>query len=544
MVYDDAVVWIAGDTIAAVQDADQPAPPKFEDIDPLDTGGTIYPGFIDLHNHLAYNVLPLWPVPAPYTNRDRWKDEPTYDQRVKRPMSVLRDHPETLPAICRYVECKALFGGTTTTQGIRLARANKLSSYYRGIVRNVEMPDDRRLPRGESRMADVAAKDVHKFVQTLERFDGAHAAYLLHLSEGWDDAAHAHFLALDLGDGEWAIDRALAGIHCVGLHGPDFEILRAHEGSMVWSPFSNLLLYGQTANLEAARAAKLRIALGCDWSPSGSKNLLAELKVASLVARQHDGLFSDRELVAMVTSGAAEILRWSDRLGTVEAGKLADLTVLANLDADPYRNVLVATERDVRLVAIGGVPRYGTLALMHALVPASRDVETTLIAGQPRMIDLASADPRVPKIRFTEAQAILCDALDRLPELERARTPAYRAAGPAAGWTLALDETESTGLTQRALAPTTATPPIARAAARLPTIAMTLDPPTVVDDPGFCDAIAREPNLPGYVIDGLTELYAPRDRAPHEPASDFRHTTGSRIASHVPAGALDQPPGE
>lgn len=132
-------------------------------------------------------------------------------------MAVLRDKPEVLPAICRYAECKALFGGTTTTQGIRLARANALCSYYRGIVRNVEMPDDARLPRGESRMADVAAKEVHAFAKTLARFDKARAAYLLHLSEGCDPAARAHFVALHIPDDGWAIDRALAGIHCVGL---------------------------------------------------------------------------------------------------------------------------------------------------------------------------------------------------------------------------------------------------------------------------------------------------------------------------------------
>ena len=49
---------------------------------------------------------------------------------------------------------------------------------------------------------------------------------------------------------------------------------------MVWSPLSNLMLYGGTTNIGAARSAGVPLALGSDWSPTGSKNLLNELKIA------------------------------------------------------------------------------------------------------------------------------------------------------------------------------------------------------------------------------------------------------------------------
>jgi hypothetical protein len=38
----------------------------------VQTGGSIYPGLIELHNHLAYDALPLWQVPERYDNRDDW----------------------------------------------------------------------------------------------------------------------------------------------------------------------------------------------------------------------------------------------------------------------------------------------------------------------------------------------------------------------------------------------------------------------------------------------------------------------------------------
>ena len=60
----------------------------------------------------------------------------------------------------------------------------------------------------------------------------------------------------------------------------------------MWSPFSNLWLYGATTDVAAARARGLRLCLGSDWAPSGTKNLLGELKVADLYNRASlDGLF-------------------------------------------------------------------------------------------------------------------------------------------------------------------------------------------------------------------------------------------------------------
>ena len=60
---------------------------------------------------------------------------------------------------------------------------------------------------------------------------------------------------------------------------------RRHDDAMVWSPFSNLALYGETAAIAAAKACGLRIGIGPDWSPMG-KNLLGELKVARLVSAE------------------------------------------------------------------------------------------------------------------------------------------------------------------------------------------------------------------------------------------------------------------
>src|SRR5215211_3302849 len=128
---------------------------------------------------------------------------------------------------------------------------------------------------------------------------------------------------------------------------------------MVWSPLSHLLLYVQTADVGAATYRGVCISLGSDWSPSGSKNLLGELKVARLVAAEQDIGIADRELLAMATRNAAKILKWDEALGSIEAGKRADLLVVYGRSTDPYAALLEAGETGIALVVIDGVPRLG-----------------------------------------------------------------------------------------------------------------------------------------------------------------------------------------
>src|SRR5207245_4557190 len=58
----DGVVYVRDGGIVAVQPAGVAGPEGFPSA-PISTSGTIYPGLIELHNHLSYNVLQLWQVP-------------------------------------------------------------------------------------------------------------------------------------------------------------------------------------------------------------------------------------------------------------------------------------------------------------------------------------------------------------------------------------------------------------------------------------------------------------------------------------------------
>jgi cytosine/adenosine deaminase-related metal-dependent hydrolase len=518
----DGVVWIKDAAIAAVTEAGHGTPEGFDGVVAQHTEGTVYPGLIDLHNHVAYNVLPLWNVPRPYTNRNTWGNSDEYHRLVTAPMKTIGEATELLPALVRYVELKALVGGVTTTQGIALFSAPGLRRYYRGIVRNVEETNDPLFPEAGSRIADVEADDPQAFLTAIQR----KRCFLLHLSEGTDEAAHKHFKALNISGSKWAIAPSLAGIHCVALKPDDFTVMAAHGASMIWSPFSNLLLYGGTADVAAAKTVEhghggLTIGLGADWSPSGNKSLLGELKVARVYAREHDGLFTDEELVRMATTNGARILGWDSVVGSLERGKRADLVVVKGRGDgdDHYAPLFGGDERRVQLVAINGTPRYGTPALM---VAEGRGIERFEVGGEPRVLYLEqeTADPDVSAVGFQKAAAKLKDALRNVKELRLEQERKRARAEPLAGAPrlepgrprLALDEFEHTDFTQRPHLmlegrPTgphdKPGPPAALSSLLSP---VELDPLTVADDPTFMDRVAAERNLPDYIAPGLKQL--------------------------------------
>ena len=519
----DGVVWVKDSSIAAVTARGAAAPDGFDGVVPLETGGTIFPGLIELHNHIAYNALPLWKVPRQYTNRDTWGGSEEYHRLITAPMKTIGEATELLPALVRYVETKALVGGVTTTQGIALFSAPTLRRYYRGIVRNVEETNDPALfPQAGSRIADADAKDAKGFLAEIEQ----KKCFLLHLSEGTDEAAHQHFEALHMSGEKWAIAPSLAGIHCVALERPDFTTMAARGASMVWSPFSNLLLYGQTADVAAAKAAgtadaPFKIGLGSDWSPSGSKSLFGELRVAAVYSQYNGNVFSHEDLVRHATLDGAKILGWDRMVGSIEVGKRADLLVVSGQDdRDPHLPLFTGDERNVLLVSINGTPRYGTPELMVADGP---DLERLEVGGEQRVLYLKqdTEDPDVSALGYGEAHAKLKDALANIKELrlkqESKQAPRTLAAMPeirADHPRLALDEFEHTDLTQRphlALGHIVTGPtdkPMAKAAPISSLLSpIELDALTVADDGGYLDRVATQVNLPTYLAPGLRELY-------------------------------------
>ena len=522
-VIDQGAVYVRDGTIVGTGSAASTGPAGFEQPRVIASGGTIYPGLIELHNHLSYDALPLWLVPKKYGDRDQWggggSNADTYRKLISGPMTVLGHSAELSAAVARYVECKALAGGVTTSQGIALFSNQGIPRYYRGLIRNVETSLDAHLPPAHDRIGDVAASEASLFIDQLERY----RCFLLHLSEGTDQAAIGHFQSLHLADGSWAIRPSLAGIHSVGLGAAGLEVMAAQGASVVWSPLSNLLLYGDSLDIKAAKKAGVRMGIGSDWSPSGSKNLFGELKVARLASQSKGGVFTDLELLKMATRDAAAILGWDQLLGSIEPGKYADLLVLSGEQGDPYERFLMSKETAIALVLVQGVPRLGQPHLMDELGAGAGEALTIGRAERILALQDIVADPLVASLTFAQAEARLRDALANLPSLAaNLENPSdistladVNASQPR--WFLQLDHDESAGFAIRPHLPgpdglPTAVAPVNLAAAAAPLSSIlepiTLDPLTVADDAQFLPTIRNEPNVWPDVKNGLSDLYS------------------------------------
>jgi hypothetical protein len=405
-------VVVSKGLIAAVLKDGEELPEQYRDAKTVDTGGTIYPGLIDLHNHFAYNIRPLWPLPKRYDNRGQW-GTPLYSAEVSKPVKAIAGSYRTARYLVRYVETKALIGGTTTGQGIKTA-VNGGWRLYEGVMRNVEQPGDARLPEATSHVPDLKLRkggdpqEYESFKRTLDKM-----VCFYHLSEGIDTGSRQHFV--DLTDRD-LIGPHLVGIHALGLSADDLSLLASRGAKVVWSPFSNQLLYGQTVDLKALKKSGVTFGLGCDWAPTGSKNLLEELKVARYAVEQQDSDFTSEDLVRSVTAGAAALPGWEQYLGHLTTGSMADLLVVRGADGDAWDHLIDATERDIDLVTIHGIPRYGSKELMESLhVAPDYPLEDFDAGGEPKAFDLHSAGSPVDDISFARAVEVLEEGMSDLP---------------------------------------------------------------------------------------------------------------------------------
>jgi 5-methylthioadenosine/S-adenosylhomocysteine deaminase len=404
--------------IRAVVAPNEVLPSAYRSAQTIETSGTIYPGLIDLHNHFAYNILPLWAVPKQYENRSQWQGSRQYVSQVSLPMNALKGYSTTARAIVRYAEAKALIGGTTTGQGIRTQVRGGLR-LFRGAMRNVEATGDVRLPEAGTLVPTlrVAEANIEQFRSQLERRARAGGSYFYHLAEGVNaDARETYSVLLD----NDLLRPPLAGIHCLGLQRRDLELLASKECRVVWSPFSNLLLYGRTLDLEHLKESEALFSIGCDWSPTGSKNLLQELKLARHVSDSQGGVFDAEDLVRAVTADAARIVGWQRQLGTLAAERMADLLVLDGDVDDPFEALVNATESEVRLVAVHGIPRYGDRALMEEFPrDAAVAVEEYIVGARPKFFALSAPDSTIDDLTVGAAEQTLLDAMSDLPAFRK-----------------------------------------------------------------------------------------------------------------------------
>jgi 5-methylthioadenosine/S-adenosylhomocysteine deaminase len=160
--------------------------------------------------------------------------------------------------------------------------------------------------------------------------------------------------------------------HCIFVDETDRKILAQHGVGCVHNPSSNMMIASGVAPVPEERAAGIAVGLGTD-GPAGSNNdldLMEEIDLAAKLAKitkMNPLALNALAVVEMATIDGARALHMEKEIGSLEAGKKADLIVIG-LD-EP-----------------NAVPMYDVYAQIAYSLKAS-DVETVMIGGKLVMRD-------------------------------------------------------------------------------------------------------------------------------------------------------------
>jgi 5-methylthioadenosine/S-adenosylhomocysteine deaminase len=180
------------------------------------------------------------------------------------------------------------------------------------------------------------------------------------------------------------VNTRLIAVHSVHYEDVELDIL-AHQGaSVAHCPSSNLKLASGIAPIAAMRARGINVGLGTDGAASNNRlDLLTEARTAALIAKASSGdaaVVGAHEVLEMATLGGARALGRERELGSIEAGKWADLAAI-ELDSpetlpcfDPASHVAYAAGREhVTHVWVAGEARLAERRLLTLDVGDVRD---------------------------------------------------------------------------------------------------------------------------------------------------------------------------
>jgi len=120
--------------------------------------------------------------------------------------------------------------------------------------------------------------------------------------------------------------------HCVHLTTSEIKLLKSMDASVVHNPSSNCKLASGIAPVGIFLKNGINVALGCDGSSSNNnQNMFEEMHIASLLSSVNTGHLCNLkpfDILRMATINGAKALGLDKRIGSLEAGKEADILLL------------------------------------------------------------------------------------------------------------------------------------------------------------------------------------------------------------------------
>jgi len=363
-------------------------------------GGYVLPGLIQTHIHLCQTLF-----------RGYADDLPLMDWLRRRVWPMEAAHtPETLRAATRLAATELLASGTTAVLTMETVHDTDAvfeavaQSGLRATIGKCMMDSDAQVPRrlrermrdsiDESiairkrwhgaangrlraafapRFAVSCSRDLLEAVASLSREQ--QAIVHTHASESRDEIALVKQMSGGLSNLEYLASVGLTSphlcaAHCVWVDDREQQLLADRDVKVLHCPGSNLKLGSGIAPVAEMRARGITVSLGADGAACNNRlDMFEEMRLAAVLQamRTQPGVLPARDVLAMATRAGARTLGLDAEIGSIEAGKRADVIVV---------------DRDRPHLAPGPDP-YSTL------VYAARgsDVRTTIVDGEPLVDD-------------------------------------------------------------------------------------------------------------------------------------------------------------
>ena len=323
-------------------------------------GLVLIPGFVQVHVHLAQTLF-----------RGLAEGLELLDWLSRRVLPLEAAHdPDTLYASARAGIAELLLSGTTCLLDMGTVRHSE-AIFQAASEMGIRLVGGKAMMDGAPDAPAPLREDRHdslkESVRLLERFHqkaGGRLRYAfaprfllscspelmresLELAASYDVAWHTHVAeqraevravreafgrsSLELLDDWGAADARLCLAHMIHLSPGERDMVSTWRAGVLHCPTSNTKLGSGICKVPAFLAAGVPVGLGADGSPCNNRlDMFLEMRAAAALQNLSvgPGALPSRTLVSMATEKGAEILGLGDEIGTIEAGKRADLAVL------------------------------------------------------------------------------------------------------------------------------------------------------------------------------------------------------------------------
>jgi len=224
------------------------------------------------------------------------------------------------------------------------------------------------MPRGARNCSPELVKQSHAFARENGLIMHTHVSENGPLSERLKK--ETGLTDIELLESQGVADEKLVVAHAIWLSDNDVDIIRRRGIKIAHCPSANMKLSSGFCRVPEMLAMGIDISLGADGAPCNNNlDMLNEMRLASLIHKPRCGPTSMKayEVLKMATIGGAKCLGIENEVGSLEAGKKADVIIINNeafhcrpLTGVPVDSQIVYSIRgsDVDTTIIDGVVLY------------------------------------------------------------------------------------------------------------------------------------------------------------------------------------------